>query len=97
MAAELSAKVHDFLFGGGQMLYIDWCKDPAEIDQIAAFFARNVTRSYISHSELQFGRAIAPDKWFPNLETVLKAEIEERVPFASGTPIGSLRRASMAF
>jgi len=69
------------------MVHVGWCEDAAEIDQLAAFFAKNVTQSYISHSELQFGRAIAPSKWFPDLQAILKAEIEERVPFTPGAPI----------
>src|SRR5438552_2217008 len=69
------------------MVHVSWCEDAAEIDQLAAFFAKNVTQSYISHSELQFGRAIVPTKWFPDLQAILKTEIEERVPFTPGAPI----------
>jgi GNAT superfamily N-acetyltransferase len=66
------------------MIRIGWCNDPSEVGRLAAFFAQNVTQSYISHSELQFGRAQTPDRWFPNLEAVFKAEVEERVPCAPG-------------
>jgi GNAT superfamily N-acetyltransferase len=76
------------------MLHIDWCRNTGEIDELAAFFAQNVTRSYISHSELQFGRAEAPDRWFPNLQEILKGEIEERVPFVS--PAESAGRVASA-
>jgi GNAT superfamily N-acetyltransferase len=69
---------------GDDMIRIGWCDDPSEVDRLADFFAQNVTQSYISHSELQFGRAQAPDKWFPDLEAVFKAEIAERVPCAPG-------------
>src|SRR5215813_1006521 len=68
------------------MIRIGWCNDPGEVGRLAAFFAQNVTQSYISHSELQFGRAQKPDKWFPNLEAIFKAEIEERVPCAPRSP-----------
>ena len=44
----------------------------------------NVTRSYISHSELQFGRAIAPDRWIDDLVGKFRAEIADRVPCAPG-------------
>jgi GNAT superfamily N-acetyltransferase len=77
------------------MLRIEWCKDIHEIDKLAAFFAKNVTRSYISHSELQFGRAEAPDQWFSNLQEILKGEIEERVPFV--TPAQSPGRVASAY
>jgi GNAT superfamily N-acetyltransferase len=66
------------------MIRIGWCNDRREVGRLAAFFARNVTQSYISHSELQFGRAETPDSWFANLEAIFKAEIEKRVPYAPG-------------
>jgi GNAT superfamily N-acetyltransferase len=69
------------------MIRIGWCNDPSEVERLAVFFAQNVTQSYISHSELQFGRAQAPDKWFPNLKAVFKAEIEQRVPCPPGAQI----------
>jgi N-acetylglutamate synthase-like GNAT family acetyltransferase len=65
---------------------IAWCTDRNEIDRLAAFFARNVTRSYISHSELQFGRAETPDKWIDDLVAQLRAEIAERIPYEFGAP-----------
>jgi GNAT superfamily N-acetyltransferase len=69
------------------MIRIDWCNDPSDVGRLAAFFAENVTQSYISHSELQFGRAQTPDQWFPNLQAVLKAEIEQRVPCGPGAQL----------
>jgi GNAT superfamily N-acetyltransferase len=66
------------------MIRVGWCNDRDEIDRLAEFFARNVTQAYISHSELQFGRAEAPDKWIDNLVAKFKTEIAERVPCAPG-------------
>ncbi len=62
------------------MIRISWCNERKEIDRLADFFARNVTQAYISHSELQFGRAQAPDKWVANLATKFKTELEARIP-----------------
>ncbi|HEY4921561.1 MAG TPA: GNAT family N-acetyltransferase [Xanthobacteraceae bacterium] len=73
------------------MVRVGWCNDRGEVDRLAEFFARNVTQSYISHSELQFGRAVAPDKWIAELVAKFKAEIAERVPC---TPGAALRVAS---
>lgn len=60
-----------------------WCVEPRAVDQLAQFFATNVTQSYISHSELQFGRAKTPDSWSPNLSEILEAEIFERITAVS--------------
>jgi GNAT superfamily N-acetyltransferase len=69
------------------MIRVGWCNDRNEIDRLAEFFARNVTQSYISHSELQFGRAVAPDRWIDDLVAQFRAEIAERVPCAPGAPL----------
>jgi GNAT superfamily N-acetyltransferase len=71
---------------------MSWCSDREEIDRLADFFSRNVTQSYISHSELQFGRALTPDKWGDHLVAKFKSEIEERVPCGPGS---ALRVASV--
>jgi GNAT superfamily N-acetyltransferase len=72
------------LIGGTAMIRVNWCNEPKDIDRLADFFARNVTQSYISHSELQFGRAEAPDKWVANIDAVFKAEIAARIPCKPG-------------
>jgi len=75
------------------MTRFTWCNDAAEAESLAAFFAENVTLSYISHSELQFGRAEAPDQWSPRLCAILESEIEQRVP----TKLGSSFRVASAY
>ena len=52
----------------------------------AAFFAANLTTSYISHSELQIGRAVDETTWAGDIETILHEEILERLP---GRPDGA--------
>lgn len=68
------------------MTRIEWCNDPKEIASLTAFFANNLTVAYISHSEIQFGRAAAPDKWSSNLGKMLESEIAERLNMAPGAP-----------
>jgi len=69
------------------MIRVGWCNDRGEVDRLAKFFAHNVTQSYISHSELQFGRAKAPDKWIDDLAAKFRAEIADRVPCAPGAAL----------
>ncbi len=40
-----------------------WCCVDAEAEQTAQFFVANVSTDYISHTDIQWGRAIAPDCW----------------------------------
>jgi GNAT superfamily N-acetyltransferase len=47
--------------------------------QLSHFFAQNLTTSYISHSELQGFRAVRPGTWASNIESVLDAEIRQRL------------------
>ncbi|MGO4714854.1 GNAT family N-acetyltransferase [Bradyrhizobium sp. 2TAF24] len=60
-----------------------WCDDASSVDDLARFFADNITSSYISHSELQFGRADAVGRWSPRLAQILRSEIGERVGVAA--------------
>ena len=48
-------------------------------EQLSRFFAQNLTTSYISHSELQGFRAVRPGVWAANIESVLDAEIRQRL------------------
>ena len=41
-------------------LAIAWCGDPGMADAITGFFVAHVDAAYISHQELQEGRALAP-------------------------------------
>ena len=67
---------------------ITWCGTPSRASELADFFARHVGPEYISHSELQVGRALSPIEWRPNLRDVLRAEIEPRL--AGTGPDGKL-------
>jgi GNAT superfamily N-acetyltransferase len=53
-----------------------WADQPELAVQIGAFFSANADAHYISHSELQSGRAIAPGQWDPDLQQMIQAEAE---------------------
>jgi ribosomal protein S18 acetylase RimI-like enzyme len=55
------------------------CAAPQRATELADFFVRNVGPDYISHSELQGGRALSPTEWRPNLRDVLQAELATRL------------------
>lgn len=46
---------------------------------LARLFSANLTTSYISHGELQGSRALALGKWAPDIESILRHEIGERM------------------
>jgi ribosomal protein S18 acetylase RimI-like enzyme len=62
---------------------VAWCGTPSRAAELATFFARNVEPDYISHAELQGGRALSPTEWRPDLVEILRAEIDARL--AGGT------------
>lgn len=60
------ARIHGLWFG--------WCTMETTAEDLATFFVRHVDTEYISHGELQCGRASAPTSWVPNLAAVVRAE-----------------------
>ncbi len=44
-----------------------WCEDAELAEAVAAFFVANVDPNYISHSDIQWGRATAPGIWSDTL------------------------------
>jgi GNAT superfamily N-acetyltransferase len=75
---------------------ITWCCDPKRSQELADFFARNVTPAYISHSELQGRRALAPDRWRDDLQAILRREIDLRLVGQSGVPAATGRPVVVA-
>src|SRR5690349_21042987 len=65
-------------------LSIAWCDTPKRASELADFFAANVGSDYISHAELQGGRALSPTEWRPDRREILQAEIEPRL--VAGVP-----------
>jgi ribosomal protein S18 acetylase RimI-like enzyme len=61
------------------LLTVDWCGQSGSAKELASFFAEQVTTSYVSHSELQLGRAKTQSEWAPNLKAILEEEISSRL------------------
>ncbi len=68
---------------------INWCTDRAAIAELARFFIDNTEPDYISHGEMQEGRALDADHWAPSLEQAL---IEEMEAALDARPADSRRR-----
>ncbi|MGS0741363.1 GNAT family N-acetyltransferase [Glaciimonas sp. GG7] len=58
-------------------LSIRWAEHPELAAQIADFFCAHADVNYISHMELQEGRAVALGKWHPKLWEVIHTEVSE--------------------
>ncbi len=58
-------------------LNIRWGCEADDPSNLANFFAQNVSTEYISHSEVQTGRANSLSEWSPKLTDVLRREISE--------------------
>jgi GNAT superfamily N-acetyltransferase len=50
------------------------CANLNQVDVLTRFFRDNVTKEYISHGEIQIGRAINNQEWSPDLLDVLAEE-----------------------
>jgi ribosomal protein S18 acetylase RimI-like enzyme len=61
------------------MMRFSVCDRRSDVDELALFFSRNLTASYISHSELMGYRAIRPGLWSKDILSVLRADIEKRM------------------
>ncbi len=65
---------------------ISWCDDPNAADELGAFFAANLTREYISHSELMGERALAPGVWSEDIQAILAQDFASRCGVPHGPP-----------
>lgn len=52
-----------------------WLTDKTRVDELVDFFITHKTDSYISHSEIMYGRAIDSQHWNPDLRTVFKEQL----------------------
>ena len=66
---------------------ISWVEGTDDVRELARFFSDNVSASYISHSEIQTGRADKPGRWAHDLTETLESEMIERL----AEPNGSLK------
>jgi GNAT superfamily N-acetyltransferase len=71
------------------MLTFTWCFDQDKAADYAAFFRRNITNEYISHSELQGPRTDESGAWVSDLDAVFEEEILEAI---SGKPISARKK-----
>jgi ribosomal protein S18 acetylase RimI-like enzyme len=55
---------------------VAWASRDADTAGLAAFFVQNVDASYISHGEVFCGRATDPRTWAPDLEQVVRRELD---------------------
>ena len=60
-----------------QEFVIEWGSTPADADRLAHFFVNGVTDEYISHGELQTGRAVTVNQWSPSLAQHVAAELRD--------------------
>ena len=49
----------------------------AGVDEITDFFCAHANADYISHSELQSGRALSPGVWSPDLRKIIRDQIND--------------------
>lgn len=56
-----------------------WCRDEKDVGPATRLFTENISESYISHSELQSYRALAPDQWNPSLGRLIEDDIRGRL------------------
>lgn len=59
---------------------IEWTNDSMQSDALAGFLVDNMESSYISHGELQDGRAIDLTRWSPDLRTILRDDLQSSGP-----------------
>jgi ribosomal protein S18 acetylase RimI-like enzyme len=64
-------------------LEIEWCHSKDLVQAMVSFFLENVDRSYISHGEIQEGRAVDVQTWSPELPQLLRGEFEACLEFRS--------------
>lgn len=57
-----------------QQIEISWCDSKDEIKLAISLFIENVSSDYISHGEVQSGRAIGFSEWNPDLAGILHRE-----------------------
>lgn len=67
---------------------LSWCRDANVARKLAKLFHDNLTSSYISHSELQGPRALAPGVWVPNIAEILETDILGRLKNPDDAPPG---------
>lgn len=61
------------------VLRFDWVDNPKKVQTLVNFFNNNQKAGYISHGELQEGRALTIDTWSPDLPSILGEELLQTI------------------
>lgn len=61
---------------------VAWCRDPAIADAAAALFAAEADPAYISHGELQSGRAVGLATWAQDLDARIRDAVRRAAAHA---------------
>ncbi len=91
---EKAANPHPKKTAGGRTVSpavapeIAWCADGGQAGVLARFMAGNIDPVYISHGELQDGRALDPQRWSPGLEGILAEEMSAFMSHPASEPPG---------
>lgn len=64
---------------------LSWCSDPSQAQALTALFLQQLSPAYISHSELQEQRAVAPGEWRADLPAVFMAQVRETLALDPAT------------
>ena len=72
-----------------------WCDDHGIADAVAALFVAHADPSYISHSELQIGRAVDPGTWAADVGERVRG-LAVRSARTGDAPAGGIRLATLS-
>jgi len=59
------------------LITIEWLEEKEKIDELVDIFIKNVGTEYITHIEIQEGRAVSLNEWSKDLGIIIKQELEE--------------------
>ena len=77
-----------------EQINISRCMDEKQVNELARFFIENVEISYISHSEVQIGRAISENPIISSLGNCLSLKIRtSTIAAIQNAPSGRVRNA----
>jgi len=81
-----------------KQINIKWVSETAAAGKLAKLFITNAGKQYISHGELQEGRAVHTKEWAPDLEARLTSEFEAAIrntPFSESNIIGAYQHNTL--
>lgn len=71
-----------------ELVSVDWVVEKTDTPELAALFVRNSKNNYISHGEIQVGRAIDEKEWIADIKAHMTTEFSEAL---QATPFGPSR------